>query len=103
MEAEEFSVVLTGAKFAAEESIRGMKEMMYCGFAWVNVYGVRKGSKFSKVLEANGFRHVAYAKAHQYWVSLGGQSMDVKETYASAMAKALSAAGLRAFAESRAD
>ena len=103
MEDNEFAVVLTGAKFAAEESIRGMKEMMYCGFAWVDVYGVRKGSKFSKVLESFGFRHSSYAKSHQYWVSVGGQSMDVKETYASAMAAALTAAGLRAFAGSRAD
>jgi hypothetical protein len=74
-----------------------------CGFAWVNVYGIRSNSKLGKVLAALGFRKSSYEKAHQFWVFDGGQSMERKEAYAFAMAKVLREAGLRAYADCRMD
>ena len=74
-----------------------------CGFAWVNVYGIRSNSKLGKVLDRLGFRKSSYEKAHQFWVFDGGQSMERKEAYAFAMADALRKAGLRAYADSRMD
>ena len=74
-----------------------------CGFAWVNVYGIRSNSKLGKVLDRLGFRKSSYEKAHQFWVFDGGQSMERKEAYAIAMADVLRKAGLRAYADCRMD
>ena len=74
-----------------------------CGFAWVNIYGIRSNSKLGKTLDTLGFRKNSYEKAHQFWVFDGGQSMQRKEAYAFAMAKVLRDAGLRAYADSRMD
>ena len=74
-----------------------------CGFAWVNVYGIRSNSKLGKKLEQLGFRKNSYEKAYQYWIFDGGQSMERKEAYAYAMADVLRAAGLRAYGGSRMD
>jgi len=74
-----------------------------CGFAWVNVYGVRSNSKLGTALRILGFRKNSYEKAHQYWVFDGGQSMERKEAYAYAMAEVLQKAGLRAYGGSRMD
>ena len=75
----------------------------FCGFAWVNVYGVRSNSKLGKELDRLGFRRNSYEKALQFWVHDGNQSMARKEAYATAMAKVLRDAGLRAYADSRMD
>lgn len=74
-----------------------------CGFAWVNVYGIRANSKLGKALAALDFRKNSYDKAFQFWVFDGGQSMERKEAYAYAMADVLRAAGLRAYAGARMD
>jgi hypothetical protein len=73
-----------------------------CGFAWVIV---RPGtSSFAKWLVKNG-----HARTHHYYggichyVSEFGQSMEVKEAYATAFAKVLSEAGIRAYSDSRMD
>ena len=74
-----------------------------CGFAWVNVYGIRANSKMGKALAALGFRKNSYEKAFQFWVFDGGQSMERKEAYAYAMADVLQKSGLRAYGGSRMD
>jgi hypothetical protein len=74
-----------------------------CGFAWVNVYGIRKNSKMGKVLEANGFRKNSYEKSFQLWISEGVQSLERKEAYARAYADVLREAGISAYAGSRMD
>jgi len=74
-----------------------------CGFAWVNIYGIRSNSKLGKALAALGFRKSSYDKAFQFWVFDGGQSMERKEAYAYAMADVLQKSGLRAYAGSRMD
>lgn len=74
-----------------------------CGFAWVNVYGIRKNSKIGKVLESRGFRKNSYERSFQLWIGLGDQSMARKEAYARAYAEVLQNVGLRAYSGSRMD
>lgn len=73
-----------------------------CGFAWVSV---RPGnSAFANWLKANGLaRRDSYAGGVAVWVTIGGQSMEVKAAYADAMAEVFQAAGVRAIACSRMD
>ncbi len=72
-----------------------------CGFAWVVV---RPGNspfanwgKKQKLLSPN------YGGGVKYWVGEFGQSMARKEAFADAMAKVLSEAGIKAYADSRMD
>ena len=77
-----------------------------CGFAWVNVHGLRKNDKNPdrKVLEGFGFSFASYDKAFQLWVSDYGQSIYAKEIYAHAFAKELKALGIeKAYGGSRLD
>ena len=76
-----------------------------CGFAWVNIYGVRKNSKEGKELLAVGFSKDDYEKAFRMsshdWYN--GQNVDIKEEGARAYAKVFSTFGFRAYASSRMD
>lgn len=73
-----------------------------CGFAWVNV---KPGnSAFAKWLKAKGVaRPDSYYGGVTIWVKEFGQSMELKEAYAYAMAKVMSEAGFKAYANSRMD
>lgn len=61
-----------------------------CGFAWVNVYGVRSNSKLGKALQAAGFRK-SYEGGLQLWNPSGNptQGITAKEEGASAYANVL--------------
>jgi hypothetical protein len=61
-----------------------------CGFAWVNVYGVRSNSKLGKALQAAGFRK-DYTGSLQLWnpSKAGVQSLDILEAGAYAYAEVL--------------
>jgi len=61
-----------------------------CGFAWVNVYGVRSNSRLGKTLASYGFRK-DYTGALCLWnpSKAGVQSVDVLEAGADAYAKVL--------------
>ena len=74
-----------------------------CGFAWVEVYGVRGNTKLGKHMKTVGFDKSYGTSALQYWISHGGQSVARKEAFAEAMASVLENAGLRAYATSRLD
>jgi hypothetical protein len=74
-----------------------------CGFAWVNVYGVRSNSKVGKALIAEGFSKSEYHRCLQYWVHEGNQSVELKEAYAMAFAKVLQQHGINAYADSKLD
>jgi hypothetical protein len=73
-----------------------------CGFAWVTV---RPGnSAFAKWLQKNGLaKPDSYAGGMKVWVSQFGQSMELKEAFANAMAKTFTEAGFTAYAGSRMD
>ena len=61
-----------------------------CGFAWVDVYGVRSNSKLGKALQANGFRK-SYTGSLQLWnpSGMGVQSVSCLEAGAEAYAQEL--------------
>ena len=76
----------TAAKaFYAQHGDRGA-----CGFAWVNIYGVRSNSKLGTALKAAGFRK-DYTGALCLWnpSQAGVQSVDVLEAGADAYAKVI--------------
>jgi hypothetical protein len=61
-----------------------------CGFAWVDVYGVRSNSKLGKWLQAAGFRK-SYTGSLQLWnpSQAGVQSVSVLEAGAEAYAEVI--------------
>jgi hypothetical protein len=61
-----------------------------CGFAWVNVWGVRSNSKLGNALKAAGFRK-DYTGSLQLWnpSKAGVQSLDILEAGAYAYAEVL--------------
>ena len=61
-----------------------------CGFAWVNVFGVRSNSKLGKWLQAAGFRK-DYTGSLQLWNPSGfpTQSISILEAGAEAYAEVL--------------
>ena len=54
-------------------------EPMYCGFAWVNIYGVKGNTKLGRAMKQAGYTK-DYTGAYQIYnpAGYGGQSMDVK-------------------------
>lgn len=72
-----------------------------CGFAWVTV---RPGNcPFANWAKKNGIMSRAWDGGVQLWVSEFGQSVDRKSAFASAYARVLTDAGIRAYAGSRLD
>lgn len=72
-----------------------------CGFAWVKLRPAN--SAFAKWLMVNGGFSKAYDGGCDYWVSVGNQSMEIKEAFANAMAEVLRKYGFNAYAYSRMD
>jgi hypothetical protein len=95
----------TAARTAEADFRARHGEPGYCGFAWVDVYVDRTNSKQAKELIAAGFKKDYKPKCLSVWNPGGSftQSMDIKEAGAHAFAEVLRAAGLRAYAGSRAD
>lgn len=75
-----------------------------CGFAWVNIHGIKGNTKLGRVLKAAGIRQ-DYTKAFQLWNPSGlpVQNVDCKEVGAEACAKVLQKYGFEAYAGSRLD
>jgi hypothetical protein len=76
-----------------------------CGFAWVDVYGVRSNSRLGKTLQTFGFRK-SYTGSLQLWnpSGAGTQSISILEAGAEAYAKVLTdKLGVKAYAGSRLD
>jgi hypothetical protein len=76
-----------------------------CGFAWVDVWGVRSNSRLGKTLQSFGFRK-SYTGSLQLWSPCGSptQSISIKEAGAEAYAKVLTEKlGIKAYAGSRLD
>lgn len=81
------------ARTAAKETYAAMGgDRGACGFAWVNVWGVRKNSKLGQALQAAGFRK-DYTGSLQLWnpAKAGVQSLDILEAGAYAYAEVLKA------------
>jgi hypothetical protein len=78
------------ARTAAKEFLQKHGDRDCCGFAWVNVWGVRSNSKLGKALQAAGFRK-DYTGSLQLWnpSKAGVQSLSVLEAGAEAYAEVL--------------
>jgi hypothetical protein len=75
------------ARTAAKVYLAAHGDRDACGFAWVDVYGVRSNSKLGKWLQAAGFRK-SYTGSLQLWnpSQAGVQSVSVLEAGAEAYA-----------------
>ncbi len=79
------------ARTAAKQTIQALGgDRGPCGFAWVNVWGVRKNSKLGQALQAAGFRK-DYTGALCLWnpSKAAVQSIDILEAGAEAYARVL--------------
>mgnify|MGYP003704812835 CR=1 FL=1 len=108
---EQINDIVTEAKIAARVAAEtffreklGGRDQFACGFAWVDIFGVRSNSKIGKALAFGGFRK-SYTKSLQLWnpSSMGVQNIDTLEAGAEAAAKVFEKYGFRAYAGSRLD
>jgi len=78
------------ARMAARDFFEKHGDRDACGFAWVNVFGVRSNSKLGKWLQAAGFRK-DYTGALSLWNPSGfpTQSISILEAGAEAYAEVL--------------
>ena len=93
------------ARTAAKAFYNQHGEHDACGFAWVDVYGVRSNSRLGKTLQSFGFRK-SYTGSLQLWTPCGSptQSISIKEAGAEAYAKVITEKlGIKAYAGSRLD
>jgi hypothetical protein len=82
----------------------GGRDQYACGFAWVNLYGVKGNTKLGKRLKEAGVRQ-DYTKAFQIWNPSGYpvQNVDTLEAGARAAAEVFKRYGFTAYAGSRLD
>ena len=97
----------TAARKAAEqffqEKLNG-RDQFACGFAWVDIFGVKGNTKLGRALKAAGVRK-SYSGSFQIWnpADFGCQNIDTLEAGAEAAAKVFERYGFRAYAGSRLD
>ena len=98
--------IIEEAKIAAHEaSLRYFNERLdgedqySCGFAWVNIYGIKGNTKMGKCMRAAGLEK-DYQGAYQLWNpgGLSVQNVDTKEAGAKAAAEILKKYGFIAYA-----
>ena len=82
----------------------GGRDQYACGFAWVNIYGVKGNTKLGRAMKQAGIRQ-DYTKAFQLWNPSGMpvQNVDTLEAGAEAAAKVFQKYGFQAYAGSRLD
>jgi len=82
----------------------GGRDQFACGFAWVNIYGIKGNTKMGKVLKAAGVKQ-DYTKAFSIWNPSGMfvQNVDTLEAGAQAAAEVFKRYGFEAYAGSRLD
>lgn len=78
------------ARTAAKAFLQKHGDRDTCGFAWVDIYGVRSNSKLGKALRSFGFRKSCTGSL-QLWNpgQAGVQSISVKEAGADAYAEVI--------------
>jgi hypothetical protein len=84
--------------------VLGGQDQYACGFAWVNIYGIKGNTRIGKRFALAGVRK-DYTGALQIWnpSKYGCQNVDTLEAGARAAAKVLESYGFRAYAGSRLD
>ena len=96
------------ARKAADEFFQtrlGGKDQYACGFAWVDIYGIKGNTKLSKTLKAAGIERSDYKKCFSIWnpADHNCQNVDTKEAGAYAAQKVFEKYGFQAYAGSRLD
>jgi len=95
---------LARAKAASLTYLDENGEDPLCGFAWVNIYGIKGSTKLGRKMKEAGFEK-DYSGAYSIWnpSGLGTQSISVKEAGALEAAKVFRQANFNCFAGSRLD
>jgi hypothetical protein len=105
------NTIVNEAKQAAREAAEkffqeklGGVDQYSCGFAWVEIYGVKGNTRLGKAFKAAGITK-NYSGAYSIWnpAGLGVQNIDTLEAGAEAAAKVFEQYGFRAYAGSRLD
>ena len=108
---EQINSIVAEAKDAASEAAErffqtrlGGQDQFACGFAWVNIYGVRGNTKIGRALKKCDVRP-AYSGGLQMWnpSKFGCQNVDTLEAGAEAAAAVFKRYGFEAYAGSRLD
>lgn len=108
---EQVNSIVAEAKFEANQAAAkffkeklGGVDQYSCGFAWVDIFGVKGSTKVGKMLTAAGVRK-SYTGSFQIWnpAGLGVQNIDTLEAGAEAAAKVFENYGFKAYAGSRLD
>jgi hypothetical protein len=86
-----------------DEKLGGVDQYS-CGFAWVNIHGIKGNTKMGKNMKAAGLEK-DYSGAYQIWNpgDLSVQNIDTKEAGAVAAADVFKKHGFTAYAGSRLD
>ena len=86
-----------------QDKLKGVDQYA-CGFAWVNIYGVKGSTKIGKMLTAAGVKK-DYQNAFQIWnpANMYVQNVDTLEAGAQAAAAVFKRYGFEAYAGSRLD
>ena len=94
---------LAAEKFFQEKL--GGVDQYACGFAWVNIYGIKGNTKIGKAFIANGIRKSYSVGAYEMWnpSNIGCQNIDTKEAGARAAAEVFRRYGFEAYPNSRLD
>jgi hypothetical protein len=86
------------------QKVLGGQDRFACGFAWVNIYGIKGNTKLGKALKACDIRP-SYSGGLQMWnpSKFGCQNVDTLEKGAEAAAQVFKKYGFEAYAGSRLD
>ena len=107
----ELKTIVAQAKKAAYEAASDYlvekldgKDNYPCGFAWVNIHGIKGNTKLGRAMKAAGIEK-SYSGSHQIWnpAGINVQNVDVKEAGAEAAADVFESFGFKAYAGSRLD
>lgn len=109
---EQIKDIVTEAKTEARKAADtffqtqlGGVDQYACGFAWVDIYGIKGNTKLGRAMKAAGIERSDWKKCFSIWnpSEHGAQNIDTKEAGAVAAAKVFEKYGFRAFAGSRLD
>ena len=94
----------TAAFSAGNKHIEEHGDGAYCGFAWVDIRGIKGNTKLGRAMKAAGYEQ-DYTRAYSIWNPSGlhVQCVQTLLVGAKAAAKVFSDAGFKAHAGSRAD
>ena len=99
---------MTAARQTAEQYFQTQlngRDQFPCGFAWVDICGVKGNTKLGRMLAAAGIQKNTYSKTHQLWnpSKMPVQNVDCLEAGAKAAASVFRKHGFTAYAGSRWD